>query len=162
ILSPEGKPLVSNSESDHETMDRAIARLNEQKQAWADLPVGKKIKYLEQMRSNVERVADHWVSAATQAKGIPAGSPLAGEEWISGPYALIYALNCYVKTLRAIAKTGYPDLKPGQVRTRADGQVIVDVFPESIYDRLLLSGVSGEVWMQPGVTKDNLRETMGV
>jgi hypothetical protein len=30
------------------------------------------------------------------------------------------------------------------------------VFPSSIYDRLLLSGVTAEVWMEPGVTPENL------
>ncbi len=162
MLSSDGKPLVSNAEQDHETMDRAVARLNEQKQAWAHLSVSRKIAYLEQMRPKVENVADRWVAAAVRAKGIPAGSPLAGEEWLSGPYALLSAINNYLKTLHAIDRTGYPDLKPGQVRTRPDGQVIVDVFPQSLYDRLLLSGITGEVWMQPGVTKDNLRETMAV
>src|SRR5579884_1151591 len=156
MLSSDGKPLVSNAEQDHETMDRAVARLNEQKQAWAHLSVSRKIAYLEQMRPKVENVADRWVAAAVRAKGIPAGSPLAGEEWLSGPYALLSAINNYLKTLHAIDRTGYPDLKPGQVRTRPDGQVIVDVFPQSLYDRLLLSGITGEVWMQPGVTKDNL------
>jgi aldehyde dehydrogenase (NAD(P)+) len=162
LYSPEGKPLVSTMESEHEAMDRAIVRLNAQKQAWATLRVDKKIAYLQQMRQRTEKAADRWVAAAIQAKGIPAPSPLVGEEWISGPWALIFALNRYISTLQAIAKTGYPQLTPNQVHTRPDGQVVVDVFPLSLYDKLLLSGVTGQVWMQPGVTKDNLRETMAV
>src|SRR5205814_2720761 len=38
------------------------------------------------------------------------------------------------------------------------GQIVVDVFPNSLFDRLLLSGFSAQVWMQPGVTRDNLAE----
>jgi aldehyde dehydrogenase (NAD(P)+) len=162
LYSQEGKPLTSASEQDQETMDRAIARLNEQKQVWAGLAIDKKIAYLKRMRANTEKAADRWVAAAVRAKGIPADSPLAGEEWISGPWAVLFALNHYIPTLQAIKKTGYPDLKPDQVHTRPDGQVVVDVFPRSLSDRLLLSGVTGQVWMQPGVTKDNLRETMAV
>jgi aldehyde dehydrogenase (NAD(P)+) len=162
VLSPEGKPLTSASEQDHATMDRAIARLNDQKQAWADLAIAKKIDYLQQMRGNVQHAAPRWVAAAVQAKGIPAKSSLAGEEWLSGPWALLFAINRYITTLQAIAKTGYPALDPKKVHTRPDGQVVVDVFPESLYDRLLLSGVTGQVWMQPGVTKDNLRDTMAL
>jgi acyl-CoA reductase-like NAD-dependent aldehyde dehydrogenase len=162
LYSPEGKPLFSAMESEREAMDRAIDRLNGQKQVWATLPVGKKIDYLKRMRKLTEKAAERWVAAAIKAKGIPAQSPLVGEEWISGPWALTFALNRYIATLRAIAKTGYPDLKPNQVHTRPDGQVVVDVFPQSLYDKLLLSGVTGQVWMQPGVTKDNLRETMAV
>ncbi len=162
MTAPRANPLVSTAEQDHATMDRAIARLNERKDAWATLPIGQKIAYLRRMQTNTVHVADRWVAAAIQAKGIPADSPLTGEEWISGPWALLFALNSYIDTLESIQKTGKPHLLPGAVRTRADGQVVVKVFPETIYHRLLLSGVTGEVWMQPGVTKANLPETMAV
>jgi aldehyde dehydrogenase (NAD(P)+) len=36
------------------------------------------------------------------------------------------------------------------------------VFPGGFYDRLLLSGVRAEVWMQPDVTRENLAATMAV
>lgn len=157
---PRANPLVSTTEQDHETMDRAIARLKERKDAWVTLPLAKKIAYLRQMRRRTEAVADRWVAAAVHAKGIPADSSIAGEEWVSGPWSLLYALACYIDTLQAIQKTGEPHLLPHAVSTRADGQVVVKVFPETVYQKLLLSGVTGEVWMQPGVTKDNLRDTM--
>jgi aldehyde dehydrogenase (NAD(P)+) len=48
------------------------------------------------------------------------------------------------------------------VHTRADGQVVVDVFPQTGWDRLLLNGVRAQVWMQPGVTAENLADTMAV
>ena len=159
---PRANPLVSTAEQDHATMDRAIARLKERKDAWVTLPLAKKIDYLRQMQRRTEAVADRWVAAAVQAKGIPADSPVAGEEWVSGPWALLYGLTCYIDTLEAIQKTGKPRLLPNAVRTRADGQVVVKVFPETIYHKLLLSGVTGEVWMQPGVTKENLPDTMAV
>ena len=85
LYSPEGKPLFSTMESELEAIDRAIARLNEQKQVWATLPVGKKITYLQRMLTLTEEMAERWVAAATKAKGIPESSSLVGEEWISGP-----------------------------------------------------------------------------
>ena len=36
--------------------------------------------------------------------------------------------------------------------SRPDGQTVVKVFPSTTVDKLLLSGYSAEVWMQPGVT----------
>jgi aldehyde dehydrogenase (NAD(P)+) len=162
LYSPDGKPLFSTMESEHEAMDHAIARLNQQKQVWATLPIDKKIAYLERMRTLTEKTAERWVAAATSAKRIPENSSLVGEEWVSGPWALIFALNRYIATLRAIAKTGYPHLQPNQIHTRPDGQVVVDVFPGSLYDKLLLSGVTAQVWMQPDVTRENLRDTMAV
>jgi len=35
--------------------------------------------------------------------------------------------------------------------------VIVPVFPQSIKDRIVYQGVQGDVWMQPGVTKDDVK-----
>ncbi|MGO8948961.1 MAG: aldehyde dehydrogenase family protein [Ktedonobacterales bacterium] len=159
---PRANPLVSNAEQDHATMDRAIARLKERKDAWVTLSLSKKIAYLQQMQRRTEAVAERWVAAAVEAKGIPADSPIAGEEWVSGPWALLYALTCYIDTLQAIQKTGKPRLLPHAVRTRGDGQVVVKVFPETVYHKLLLSGVTGEVWMQPGVTEETLLDTMAV
>lgn len=158
----EGKALVSTAEQDHATMDRAIARLVERKQAWAGLPVKAKIDHLKQVRRNTAKIAKRWVDAAIQAKGIPADSPLVGEEWLSGPWALLYGVNRLINTLQAIEKTGKPRLKANGVHTRSDGQLVVEVFPETFYDRLLLSGITAEVWMQPGVTPQNLKDTMAV
>lgn len=158
----EAKNQLSTHEQDHATMDQAIERLNAQKQTWATLAINRKIEYFQALISTTEKVAERWVAAAIQAKGIPANSPLTGEEWDSGPWALLYGLNRYIETLQSIAKTGYPALKSGSVHTRPDGQVVVDVFPQSGYDRLLLNGITGQVWMQPGVTAENLRETMAV
>ncbi|MDQ2679693.1 MAG: aldehyde dehydrogenase family protein, partial [Candidatus Eremiobacteraeota bacterium] len=143
-------------------LDRDLELLQQRKDAWARLPVGTKIEYLLSIRANTLKHAEGWVNASVAAKSIPANSPLAGEEWISGPWALLYALNRYVATLTQIKRFGSPQLPPGSVRERHDGQVVVDVFPNSIYDRVLLSGVSAEVWMQPGVTPENLQPTLGV
>ena len=61
-----------------------------------------------------------------------------------------------------LAREGAPHIDASRVHERADGQVTVDVFPNAFYDRLLLSGVRAQVWMQPGVTRDNLKSTMAV
>jgi aldehyde dehydrogenase (NAD(P)+) len=143
-----------------ESLDKAVAVLGEQKDTWAQLPIGEKIGFLRGLRRRTGEVADRWVEAAVRAKGIPLGSPWAGEEWLSGPYAFLYAINAIEKTMQALARGRVPDLKPGTVRVRPDGQLVVQVFPADLHDRLLLSGVRAEVWMQRGVTPDNLRSGM--
>ena len=47
-------------------------------------------------------VAEDWAANASQKKQIPAGSPLEGEEWFSGPYALLSACNNFIATLEAM------------------------------------------------------------
>ena len=142
----------------NDALESKLSDLAAQKQAWIELPIARKIGLLEEVKRATGGVAERWVNAATRAKQIPEGSPLAGEEWASGPWALLYGLSQYIRTLGEIARDGRP--KTGAMRTASNGQLIVDVFPSSLYDRLLLSGVSAEVWMEPGVTRENLAQNM--
>ena len=141
-------------------LDEALTRLVARKQAWAELGIPDKIQLLDGLVEKTALVAERWVAAACRAKGIDAGSPLAGEEWTSGPWALMYGARHYAMTLVQILTAGAPQI-PGKVRTRPDGQVIAEVFPQTIWDKLLLGGVQGEVWMEPGVTSASLAANMG-
>src|SRR4051794_31994005 len=137
-------------------LDRAVALLRDRKDVWARLPPGEKIAFLVAARERTGACAERWVETAARAKGLAPDSPLAGEEWLTGPWALIYALNRLIESLQAIARRRTPWLPRGTVRTRPNGQVTVRVFPRSLYDRVLLNGVSAEVWMEPGVTRETL------
>jgi acyl-CoA reductase-like NAD-dependent aldehyde dehydrogenase len=128
---------------------------------WIALSPAQRISLLVELRAAVYARSAEWADASAAAKGV-AATPHAGEEWISGPWALIYALNRYIDSLRQIARHGGPKIDQKRVRTRGDGQVVVDVFPAGFYDALLLNGVRAEVWMQPDVTRETLPQTMGV
>lgn len=145
----------------NDALARDLAELAAQKQRWATLPVGEKRALLAAVKRETAKVADRWVAAAARNKGIPEGSPLVGEEWASGPWALLYGLSQYVHTLEEIERTGRVRIPKSAVRRARNGQIVVDVFPSSLYDRLLLSGVSGEVWMEPEVTPENLDDHVG-
>lgn len=146
--------------TENQALEGVMAALAAQKQAWATLSIARKIQLLEQVKVKTVAVAERWVQAAVRAKGIPDHSPLAGEEWSSGPWALLYGLSQSIRTLGEIARHGHPKVPASAIRTARNGQLIVDVFPSSLYDRLLLSGVTAEVWMQPGVTRENLDQNM--
>ncbi|HUQ20967.1 MAG TPA: aldehyde dehydrogenase family protein [Gemmatimonadaceae bacterium] len=139
------------------TLDETVARLAEHKDDWAGLALRQRIKYLELLRDNTDKAAERWVTAAANAKRIAPDSPLVGEEWITGPWALIKGVNVLIRSLTALLE-GKTTYNPRSVRARADGQVIVDVFPSNLFDRLALSGFSAEVWMQRSVTRENLAE----
>jgi aldehyde dehydrogenase (NAD(P)+) len=142
---------------DTRSLDRSVEVLRERKDAWARLPLAAKLEHIRRMRPRVAHVAERWVAAAVAAKRIEPGSPWAGEEWTSGPYALLYGLNALERTLSMIARGESPLPRPSAIRTRRGGQVVVEVFPANAYDRLILNGLRAEVWMQPGVTRENLR-----
>ncbi len=146
--------LAAIEPSAHGALDRAIADLNAGKDAWARTGVPERIVLLNEIKDATMRVAESWATTAARKKLIPPGSPLAGEEWLSGPYALLSACNALIETLTQMDDKAF--LRGVPLRELPTGQIAATVFPASIWDRLLLSGVSAEVWMQPGVTRDNL------
>lgn len=141
-------------------LDDMVGELAANKQKWARTSIAERIEILAQIKTAIMTVAEKWALTAAAKKQIPANSPLVGEEWISGPYALMSGCNAFMQTLSQM--DGKRFLKGLPVRELPNGQIAATVLPHSIWDHLLLSGVKAEVWMQPGVTRDNLaRNTAG-
>lgn len=137
-----------------EAIDAAIATLQKHKSRWASLSAAARVVYLEDIRMRVERIAGDWVAAAVNAKGIAHAPALAGEEWMSGPWAVLRSVRQMIETLENIAAGNTRHLSALPARTAASGQAVVEVFPRTFFDRLLMNGVRAEVWMQPGVPHD--------
>jgi hypothetical protein len=87
---------------------------------------------------------------------------LAGGEAITGTWAVLSLLGSYIDTLAQIERSGTPALEERRIRSRPNGQLVVEVFPAAAYDRFLQIGLRAEVWMQPGVTREALPATTGV
>jgi hypothetical protein len=85
-----------------------------------------------------------------------------GEEWLGGPLITVRTLRFTLKSLEDVAAGKKPQLKPGSVRTMANGQVAVKVFPQDKWDPLLFKDFEAEVWMEPGVTEASLAKTQAV
>jgi aldehyde dehydrogenase (NAD(P)+) len=137
-------------------LDRDLETLTASKTAWARLPVERKILLLRAVQRNTYRCAQHWAERSAQAKGLAPGSPLAGEEWISGPWAVLYALRRYIRSLEDISASGSPRLPRIHA---ADGRAVMNVFPHDVYDRALLNGIRASVWMQRGVSAEDVRSS---
>jgi acyl-CoA reductase-like NAD-dependent aldehyde dehydrogenase len=125
--------------------DRALARLTAQKAAWIHVDIPQRLDYLHRCLHTVSCVADAWATAACAAKGIDPTSALAGEEWLAGPVATLLNLRFLIKSLEA---GGQPS--PVKLRTRADDQIIAQVFPDTMMDQLIWLGFTGEIWLEPG------------
>ncbi|WP_198962735.1 aldehyde dehydrogenase family protein [Mangrovitalea sediminis] len=137
-------------------LDRDIATLDGAKQAWTRTSIAERMALLSAVRECLYPVISRWAELAAQHKGIPEGSPLAGEEWTSGPYALMSACNALLETFSKLQGKTYIDELP--VRDVPGGRIAMRVLPHNLWDRLLMSGVTAEVWMEPGITRDNLKE----
>jgi acyl-CoA reductase-like NAD-dependent aldehyde dehydrogenase len=148
-------PALSSNEKTSE-LETALAELVLHKEAWARTTISERMAMLSEVKERLIEVAEPWAETAARKKGIPAGSPLEGEEWLGGPYALMYACNLFLQTLSQM--NGRQFLKHIPIRKLANGQIAARVMPHSIWDRLLLAGVTADVWMQPGVTQENLQD----
>ena len=142
-------------------LDRQLEQLSGNRQAWVETPVAQRIAILEAIKQCLMPVARDWAETAAQRKGIAEGSPLAGEEWLSGPYTVMNYCNQMMATLSRVQGKKHLDGVP--LRELPNGQLAARVLPHSIWDRLLLSGVTADVWMEPGVTRANLAQnTAGI
>lgn len=140
--------------------DAALDALDAAKDRWAQTTNAERMALLTQTKDNLISVARGWAETAARKKQIPEGSPLVGEEWISGPYAFMAGCNGLLQTLGEMEGKAY--LKHLPSRELATGQTAVKVLPHSIWDHLLLSGVKAEVWMQKGVNPANLAKHAAV
>ncbi len=135
-------------------LESALADLAGAKDDWAQTPDAARIAVLREIRDHVMQVAEGWVDTAGRHKGLPAGSHYLGEEWTSGPYALLTACDALIRTLSAMPGKAF--LTPLRKRQTATGQLAVRVLPQDLRERILFSGVTAEVWMEPGITVDTL------
>nr|WP_318247047.1 aldehyde dehydrogenase family protein [Microbacterium gallinarum] len=142
-------------------LDAMIDDLQTGARTWSHLTLDQRTRLLGRVRDSVATVAEEWADVAATSKGLEPGHPLRGEEWLSGPYATLVALDAYRSTLSALAK-GESPLRGVKTDAAPGGRLRAQVFPLSPIDGVLLSGYTGEVWFEPGVTEAQARRTAGL
>lgn len=157
---PPTKP-ASPPDSTPAELDAAVAELRRRAPEWARVPLADRRAVLDEVAHDFMAVADRWADACRRAEGLRKGSPVAAEEWLVGPYMVVRNLRLLERSLEEIETYGKPRI-PGEVRALPDGRAAAEVFPQNVWDRILYAGVSAEVRMQPGVTPENLEETLAV
>lgn len=141
--------------------DAIAATARDGARAWSRVDIARRRALLEEFAALVERHADEWIRVAAGIKGLEPGSSTVGEEWISGPWATLYYAGHLVETLRRM-EAGKNPTDGFAVTEAPGGRVAVEVLPHTVWDRLLLSGFSAEVWCEPGVTERDVRATAGL
>lgn len=138
------KTVSSGRATSFESADALISRLANRKNTWVQLGIPERIAYLHRCIDGVQAVAAPWVEATCRAKGIAPSDSLAGEEWMAGLMPTLRNLQLLIQALKA---GGQP--QPERWRTREDGQVVAQVLPANLMDRLLWMGFTAEVWIEP-------------
>ncbi len=100
--------------------DAALHALSAARQRWAETSVNRRLALLRQIKDALAGIAPAWVAAAAAAKGLPAGDPLAGEEWLAGPCALMVGCNGLIATPEQLEEKTF--LRRIPLRALADGR----------------------------------------
>lgn len=152
---------VADAASVIPSLDAAIEELRAGSRTWSALTLSQRIRLLRSIRATVATEAEEWALTAARAKGLDLGSPLVGEEWLTGPYATVVSIDAYIETLTSL-RVGASPLDRLRVNTAPGDRVRVHAFPTSAVDGLLVSGFSGEVWLRPGVTLADAQRKAGL
>lgn len=122
-----------------------LDRVAASREKWVKLASGERAALLRRCMERTLAVADRWASTACAIKGYPEGSAGHGEEYLAGTLPTMRNLRLYAEALEA---NGQPRLP--KTWQRPDGQWVARTFPQSLKDQALFTGVSCEVWIQPG------------
>lgn len=141
-------------------LDTAIDELTRGAQRWAAMGLAERITLLERTHRSIADAAEAWSNAAIAAKGIPAG-PLEGEEWMSGPYATLAGFGAVIESLTKIA-AGKSPAAGLKTRTVPGNRTAFAMLPGNLFDFNILNGFTGELWLKPGVSVDEARQTAGL
>jgi acyl-CoA reductase-like NAD-dependent aldehyde dehydrogenase len=165
VISQRGAAAPTSGTQDHVTLnepelDRALSELHEHRDEWATVGPRERADILERLVNDTYAVAPEWNAAACAAKGYSPDSAEGGEELFSGIGTFIHMAQAFRSSLIDIAETGRPQY-PGPVRHKANNRIAIQVVPSSTYDKLLYAGITGEVWMQEGVTEAQVRAGQG-
>jgi acyl-CoA reductase-like NAD-dependent aldehyde dehydrogenase len=135
-------------------LDDAVRDLRRGAESWTGTPLGERIALLERMLPLIAGGAEATVADAARAKGYPADSEWAAEDWVAAPWALAQGVRALLHVLRRIA-AGRTPVPEKAVRSH-QGRTVVDVFPATGSDRLLLNGFGAQVWTLPGTTREQV------
>ncbi len=124
------------------------SRLREAAPRFAVLPVDARRGLLQAMSAGLSRVAPDAVRAACEAKRIPMGSQLEGEEWTLGPVITLHNMRLLRDALASLARSG--TTRVGDVDETIDGRERSAIFPAGPLDAVLFRGIRARAHLQPG------------
>lgn len=142
-------------ENHYRDYDIDLTMLDAAKDLWAQKTIADRLQLLDETKEGIMRVAQGWAEISARKKGLTAAMPVSGEEWLSGPYPTLVGVDALRHTLSQMDGKTFIDHLP--TRTLATGRLAVRVLPHSIWDRLILSGIYADVWMQKGINASNLK-----
>jgi hypothetical protein len=90
--------------TDH--LDRAASELAAARTRLTATSLAERRALMEDCLDRLVQLSPEWIEAACEAKGIPAGSPLRGEEIAAGPVATARHLRLLIDNYKSVESTG--------------------------------------------------------
>jgi len=143
LVIPEAKAVIPPTELAE--CDQVLKRLSAAKKAWTEVSIPERVALLRSCIDTTVAVGEEWVVASCKGKDFAAGSAGEGEEWLGGVLPTVRNLRLLIEALEA---GGQPPL-PGLRQTK-DGQWIARVFPGNLQDKVLFTGYTADIWIEPG------------
>lgn len=144
---------------DQSRWDDVVRGLREALPSWVSLPLADRIDLLRRLRRNVGSEGPGLVEATAQAQGFDPDGPWGAEPWLL-LFGMVQTTRALEAALTAV-QSGKPVIPPQAITERDDGRVAVRVYPRTRIERLLFPGMTGEVWVAPGVTAAEVARSAG-
>jgi len=158
-----GAAASTSGPQDHVTidelaLDHAVTAVASKALEWSATTPRQRAQLLGRVVTDTIAVAEEWNAAACAAKGYETSGPEGGEELFGGVGTFVHMAQLFRRSMLDIARHGRPRY-PGPVRHKPGGRIAVQVVPSTLFDRVLFAGITGEVWMQPGLTEAEVQST---
>ncbi|MCA9492204.1 MAG: aldehyde dehydrogenase, partial [Myxococcales bacterium] len=138
-------PAPTVPATDITQVDAMLAELKDAAPRWVALSPVERAALLRECMQTTLAVAERWAETACAIKGYALGSNGHGEEYLGGVLAVMRNLRLFAEGLEA---EGQPQLP--KTWQRPDGQWVARVFPQGLLDKVLFTGVTCDVWIEPG------------
>ena len=149
---------VKQTPTPTEHVDQCVSELKSARPRLTATSLAERRALLDDCLDRLVQVAPEWCEAACEAKGIPTGSPLRGEEIANGPVATARHIRLLIDNYRSVESTGHI-LLPAAPKTLPDGSLGVQVMPvRGLFDSLVFAGFSATAVLGPEVRKADLEK----
>ena len=123
-------------ETTEQEIDQALTRLTKSKAAWLQVSTEKRRVLLQECLKDLMTLSEEWIAQSCKGKGLERGSVGEGEEWVGSFSIVVRGIQLMIEALKANGQPKIPS-----TRTRADGQIIANVYPRNFLEKVMLENV---------------------
>lgn len=140
-------------------LDVLLSDLQNKKAEWIKVSIPERIQFLRACLETTVAASEDFVRASCEGKGIDFNSVTSAEEWFAGPNCILRNLRLLAESLEAIQKNGSTGITQKDL-SDYNSQVIAQIFPRNLQDKILYGGFTAEIWQEPSETKESVLKNL--